>query len=289
MARYQVAGRTIVITGSAGDLGSSVAAILRDRGANLALLDIDGDRVRQQAADLGSERVARGWVADVRDLAGMQEVMDAAAAHFGRIDVVLANAGIGSMAAMETLSPEIWERVIDVNLSGVWRTFRAALPHVREQRGYLVATSSMAAFMHSPLNGPYVASKAGVWALCDATRTEVRHLGVDVGSIHPTFFAGSMMDDTVADEAGRTLWGGNEGGLWAVIPREDVAAAVVDGIEHRRRMIVVPRRNAFFARIPGLIGPLFDRVGFRGSTVPDAIARANETGWITHTHGGGYT
>ncbi len=85
---------------------------------------------------------------------------------------------------LETLDPELWERVIDINLSGAWRTFRATLPHVKQTKGYLLAISSMAAFVHSPLNGPYVASKAGLWALCDATRLELRHEKVAVGSAH---------------------------------------------------------------------------------------------------------
>ena len=71
----------------------------------------------------------------------------------------------------------------------------------------------MAAFVHSPLNGPYVASKAGVWALCDATWLELRHHGVSVGSAHPTFFKTPMMDDVPDDPAGNTLLGGNEKGL----------------------------------------------------------------------------
>lgn len=280
MTRYELAGRTIVITGSTGGLGSAVADALRERGANLALLDLDGDLTSRQAADLGPESVARGWDVDVRNLSSLQSAMDAVAEHFGRIDVVVANAGISSIAPLETLDPDTWERVIDVNLSGVWRTFRASLPHVKTHRGYLLAVSSMAAFVHSPLNGPYVASKAGVWALCDATRLELRHHGVAVGSVHPTFFKTPMMDDVHADAAGTTLWGGNKAGLWKMIPLAEVVAAIVDGIERRSPMIVAPRRNALLARIPGLIRPAVDRIGFPGTTIPDAIAQATDTGWI---------
>ena len=64
----------------------------------------------------------------------------------------------------------MFDRVIDINLNGVWRTFRAALPHVQKQQGYLLAISSMGAFFHSPLQSSYTASKAGVWALCDSLR-----------------------------------------------------------------------------------------------------------------------
>ncbi|WP_375003128.1 SDR family NAD(P)-dependent oxidoreductase [Gordonia sp. PS3] len=281
MSRYQLAGRTVLITGSTGGLGSAVARALRDRGANLALVDLDADLAQRQAAELGPETVARGWSADVRDLDSLQSTVDAAAEHFGRIDVVIANAGVGSMAPLETIDPAAWERIIDINLNGVWRTFRAALPHVKSERGYMLAVSSMAAFVHSPLNGPYVASKAGVWALCDATRLEVRHHGVGVGSVHPTFFKTPMMDDVHSDPAGNTLWGGNKSGLWKMIPLETVVDAVVRGIERREDLIVPTRTNALAARIPGLVRPFVDRFGFRGTTIPDAMAQASTSGWIS--------
>ena len=281
MARYDLAGRTVLITGSTGGLGTALARALRERGANLALLDLDATNTQAQAADLGPEAVARGWAVDVRDLASVQAAMDAAAEHFGRIDVVIANAGVGSMAPMERIDPASWERIIDINLNGVWRTFRAALPHVKETKGYLLAISSMAAFVHSPLNGPYVASKAGVWALCDATRLEVRHHGIGVGSVHPTFFKTPMMDDVHSDPAGNTLWGGNKSGLWKMIPLETVVDSAVTGIEKRSALIVPTRANALAARIPGVVRPLVDKLGFPGTTIPDAMAQASEAGWIS--------
>lgn len=166
MTHYHLAGRTVVITGSTGGLGAALAEALRERGANLALLDLDRERVEAQAAALGSAAVARGWVADVRDLDSLRAAIDGAAAHFGRVDVVVANAGIPVMAPLATADPGEFERAIDINLTGVWRTFRAALPHVERRKGYLLAISSMAAFVHSPLQGAYTASKAGVWARC---------------------------------------------------------------------------------------------------------------------------
>lgn len=282
MPKYNLAGRTVVLTGSTGGLGSALATALRSRGANLALLDLDGDAAHSQATKLGPASVARGWAVDVRSLDSLQSALDAAAEHFGRLDVVIANAGVGSMSPMERIDPTAWERIIDINLSGVWRTFRAALPHVKQHRGYLLAVSSMAAFVHSPLNGPYVASKAGVWALCDATRLELRHYGVGVGSVHPTFFKTPMMDDVHSDPAGNTLWGGNKSGLWKMIPLQAVVGATVTGIERRAPLIVPTRQNALAARIPGLIRPLVDRIGFPGNTIPEAIAQASEAGWITN-------
>jgi len=274
VSRYDLTDRTVVITGSTGGLGSALARALRDRGAHLAMLDLDPALVDAQADQLGGKDVAAGWTADVRDFASVQQALDDAADHFGSLDVVIANAGIGVMAPMSAMDPQEWEYVIDVNLHGVWRTFRAALPHVERTRGYLLAISSMAAFVHSPLNGPYVASKAGVWALCDATRLELRHLGIDVGSVHPTFFQTPMLDEVHADPAGTTLWGGNTRGIWKAVPIDTVVDATIRGIERRSPLVVPSRTNALVARIPGLVRPLVDRIGFRGTTIPDAIALA---------------
>lgn len=287
MPRYDLAGRTVVLTGSTGGLGSALARALRHRGANLALLDLHGPAAEAQAAELGSSSVARAWQVDVRNLESVQDAMDAAAAHFGRIDVVVANAGVGAMASIETLDPDVFDRVVDINLGGVWRTFRAALPHVKETQGYLLGISSMAAFVHSPLNGPYVASKAGVWALADATRLELRHHGVAVGSAHPTFFETPMMEDVHNDAAGKRLWGGNEKGLWKMISLDEVVSEVVAGIERRSALIVAPRSNALVARVPGLVRPLVERIGFRGTTIPDAAALASPSGWISERHATG--
>ncbi|MFM9442279.1 SDR family NAD(P)-dependent oxidoreductase [Streptomyces acidiscabies] len=279
MTRYDLTGRTVALTGSTGGLGIALANALRDRGANLALLDLDAEAAQAQAEKLGGKTVARGWGVDVRDLTGLQTAMHEAAAHFGRLDVAVAGAGIDTMAPLATIDPAAYERVIDINLNGVWRTFRAALPHVEAQRGYLLAISSMAAFVHSPLQISYTASKAGVWAMCDSLRLEVRHLGVGVGSAHPTFFRTPMMDDVTADPAGHALWGGNSKGLWKMVPLEKVIAGIVRGIERRADRVVVPRSLTLTANAPGLFRPILERVGFRPQAVQRAHGLASASGW----------
>ncbi|WP_285031695.1 SDR family NAD(P)-dependent oxidoreductase [Mycolicibacterium sp. lyk4-40-TYG-92] len=279
MTRYDLTGRTVVITGATGGLGSALALALRRRGANLALFDLDLAAATAQAARLGDDAVAKGFHADVRDMAGLEDSMAQAAKHFDGVDVVIANAGIDTVGPMATLNPAAFERVIDVNLTGVWRTFRAALPHVQEHCGYLLAISSMAAFAHSPLQASYTASKAGTWAMCDSIRLELRHLGVGVGSAHPTFFRTPLMDDVVADPAGRELWGGNDKGLWKMVPLETVVAGIVSGIERRAEQIIVPKRLTFAAKAPGVFRPLIERIGFRPNTIQRAIELASPAGW----------
>ncbi|QJT05920.1 SDR family NAD(P)-dependent oxidoreductase [Streptomyces asoensis] len=278
MSRYDLAGRTVVITGSTGGLGSAVAAALHDRGAHLALLGRDESALAAQADMLGGPRTAWAAHADVTDLLSLRSAIDRAADHFGRVDIVVANAGVTVIAPTAILDPDAFERVIDVNLTGVWRTFKAALPHVERQRGYLLAVSSMAAFVHSPLQGPYTASKAGVWAMCNSIRLEVRHLGVDVGTLHPTFLKTPMLDAIHADPAGRRLWSGNERGLWRVCSVDKAVRSIVSGIERRAQTITPHRLHTLAAAAPGVFRPVIDRVGFTTRTITEASAAASPSG-----------
>jgi len=271
MSRYELKGRVIAITGSTGGLGRALASALRAKGAKLALLDINHQVASAQARELGGPEVAQAWQADVRSLQSLEAAVAAASRHFGGIDIVIANAGIDVIAPMESMDPAAFDRVIDINLNGVWRTFRAALPHVRQRKGYLLAISSMAAFIHSPLQAHYTASKAGVWAMCDSIRLELRHQGVGVGSVHPTFFQTPMMTDVHADPAGRKLWGGNTKGLWKMVSLESVVETTVDGIEHRRELVVIPQKNSLVARAPGMFRKLTEKLGFRDEDIAESI------------------
>lgn len=269
--RYDLNNRVVVLTGCTGGLGRAVAEALRAKGARLALLDLDLTAAAEQARGLGGLDVARAWPVNVRALESLETAMAAAAEHFGGIDVVIANAGIDLVAPMSLMEPAAFDRVIDINLNGVWRTFRAGLEFVQAKQGYLMAISSMAAFVHSPLQAPYTASKAGVWAMCDSIRLELRHLGVGVGSVHPTFFQTPMMAEVHADPAGRKLWSGNDKGIWKMIPIETVVVAIVDGIERRRDMVVAPAQNTLIAKAPGLFRKIVEWLGFKDADIAEAI------------------
>jgi NAD(P)-dependent dehydrogenase (short-subunit alcohol dehydrogenase family) len=271
---YHLAGRTVVITGAAGGLGKALAEELRRKKANLALVDVDSDTVDAAAEKLGGDRVARGWKADVRSLEDLTRTMASVEEHFGRVDVVIAGAGIANnFVPMADLDADAWARTVDINLNGVWRTFKAALPHVTKHQGSLVAVSSMSSFIHSPLHGAYPATKAGVWAMCDSLRLELRHTGVAVTSVHPTFFKTPMMDAAEAEPASNRVWN-NHQGMWKYVPVDTVIADIVRGIEQRTSQVVSPRNLGFIALAPGLAQKIAARFGFRGNTIPDAIALA---------------
>lgn len=267
---YNLGGRTVAITGSTGGLGDAIAAELRDRKAKLALLDLDANAVADQAEELGGSRVARGWEVDVRNLQSLETAMQEAAEHFGRLDVVIAAAGIGGdLGPMLECDPDVWEQTIDINLNGVWRTFKAAYPHIKQQNGHMVAISSMAAFVHTPFHGPYPASKAGVWALCDSLRLETRHHGVTVGSVHPSFFKSPMTaDDTDQPAVNRAFNDFN--GAFEFIPREIVVEDIISGIEDRTAHVVSPRKIKLAALVPGLFQKYIERFELNQNSIKEA-------------------
>ncbi|SCZ05724.1 MULTISPECIES: SDR family NAD(P)-dependent oxidoreductase [unclassified Pseudomonas] len=275
MKSYSLNGRVIAITGATGGLGRAAAQALRNKGAKLVLLDLDLDSLSVMAAALGGPDVAAGWVANVRSIESLETALKKAAQHFGAIDVVVAGAGVSSVVALEYIDPATFERVIDINLNGVARTFRAALPYVKGRQGYLLAISSMAAFVHSPLNTAYTASKAGVWALCNSLRLELRQHGVGVGSLHPTFFQTPMMEAVIAGPSSTLVWN-NHQGIWQFVALERVVTALVECIEQRRDLVTVPSSQGLVARAPGLLRRLIERIGFNAGKVAEAVRLSDE-------------
>lgn len=270
---YDLNGRVIAITGSTGGLGRAAAQTLRAKGAKLALFDLDLAAVTAQAAELGGADVASGWVANVCSMESLETAMTAAAQHFGVIDVVIANAGIGVTTTIEAMDAKTFERTIDVNLNGVFRTFKVGLQHVKQRQGFLLAISSMAAFVNAPLNAHYAASKAGVLALCNSLRLEVKHLGVGVGTLHPTFFKTPMMDALMDNACSELVWN-NYQGIWNFVGIEKVIDGLVSSIERRRQITTVPSRNSMIARAPGLMRPLIEKIGFDDGRVEEAVRRS---------------
>ena len=171
--------KTVLITGGARGIGRATAAELARRGWTPILADID-------AAD---DVIAM----DVLDPTACEQAVATVLERHGRLDAVWANAGIASFGPLALIDPDAWERTIEVNLLGVFRTVRAALPAVIEARGYVAVTASLASFAQAPGLSSYSASKAGVEAMCNSLRLELAHHGVDVATIHPTWIDTDMV------------------------------------------------------------------------------------------------
>ncbi len=150
--RYEIGGRTVLITGAARGIGAQTAQALHGRGANVALVGLEAQRLEALAAQLGDRCAC--FEADVTDPAALERAVAGTVRRFGGLDVAIANAGIHVEGALATMDPEKVERVLEVNLLGVWRTDRAVLSHVIERRGYLLNISSLSALVNVPLMGP---------------------------------------------------------------------------------------------------------------------------------------
>ena len=235
----------------------------------MALCGIEPERLRALEADLnrgaGGDGQARAaaFEMDVTDMESVERAVEAVVAHFGRIDVCYANAGvITEVASVETIEPAAWERVMDVNLSGVFRTLRACARHVARTRGYFLVTASTAYGFNSPLQAHYAASKAGVTALARAFRLEMRWTGADVGVLYPTFVDVPNREQLAAhqEELGAMIWDGNEeGGAWGAVPLAEVVRRAVEGIEGRQREIIVPRAVSPVVWFPTILQRLLER------------------------------
>ncbi|HEY1516446.1 MAG TPA: SDR family NAD(P)-dependent oxidoreductase [Solirubrobacteraceae bacterium] len=207
-SRFDVAGFGVIVTGGASGIGLAYGEVLAAHGARVTLIDVDGDGVAAEAARLAADGLdVRAAAADVTDHGALDRVIDEAAELYGRLDVVFANAGIdpgvgfvGAWAggerprvdegALERYTDERWNRVIDINLNGIFATARAAARHMRPRRfGRIVVTTSLAATKNEPAIGAaYMAAKAGARHLMHMLALELAAYGITANAIAPGFF-----------------------------------------------------------------------------------------------------
>jgi NAD(P)-dependent dehydrogenase (short-subunit alcohol dehydrogenase family) len=250
-------GQAVFITGAARGIGAESARRLAAKGAKVALVGLEPEQLEAVAAQCGPEAI---WIeADVTDSAALESAVSEAVERFGGLDCVMANAGVGSPGFARSIDPDHWERVIEVNLLGVWRTVRACLPHVIERRGYVLVVASLAAALHGPGMGSYTASKAGAEAFADSLRAEVKHLGVDVGVGYFSWIDTEMVAGGDRHPAMIGFRDRLPGPFRKTYPVSAVGDAVAEGVEARRRWITVPNWLRVLLPFRGMLGPLMDR------------------------------
>ncbi|QWF80792.1 short-chain dehydrogenase/reductase [Amycolatopsis sp. CA-230715] len=256
MAQVNVDGKVVLITGAARGIGAGLAERLAARGAKIALVGLEPEEQQKVADRIGA--AAKAWEADVTDWDALERAMAGVVDHFGGIDIVVANAGIATSGFVRSVDPRAFEKVIEVDLLGVWRTFRVALPYIIERRGYLLAISSLAAITHAPAMANYAAAKAGVEAFVNSLRPEVAHLGVKVGVAHPTWIKTDLVESADAHPVFGKLRASMPGLIGKTYPLSVALDCIEDGILKRARTIHAPKWVGGLKLIRAFLPPIIE-------------------------------
>jgi SDR family mycofactocin-dependent oxidoreductase len=249
----RVDGKVALITGAARGQGRAHAVRLAEEGADIVAIDIcrdietvpypgatEADLARTAELVEGEGRRVVTAIADVRDLSALQQAAERGAEILGGIDVVVANAGIGSFGSAIEIDETTWQTTLDVNLTGAWKTVKATTPIMLRQRhgGSIIVVSSLAATMAYPHLAHYVSSKHALTGLMRCLAMELAPQGIRVNTVNPGTVDTPMVSNPVSwkgftgqdvhnkDDAARLLLGGNALPVPWVEPR-DVSNAIV--------------------------------------------------------------
>jgi NAD(P)-dependent dehydrogenase (short-subunit alcohol dehydrogenase family) len=223
-------GKVVAITGAARGLGAALARQLTERGARVALLGLEPEQLDAVSASCPG---SRWWEVDVTDSAALDHVAAELAAHFGRLDILVVNAGVASGGPFLLADAAAFDRTIEVNLLGSVRTLRAFLPALVASRGYALQIASLAALIPTPLMAAYCTSKSGVDAFTESVRTEITGHGVDLGVAYLSWTDTDMVRGADERPELRETRTGLPGVLGKTYPIEPTVHALCDGIERR--------------------------------------------------------
>lgn len=189
-------GKRTLITGAARGLGLAIATLFAERGAPVALADLDGDAVQHAAAELGGEAI--GLRCDVTSAEDVQQAIADTVKAFGGLDVMINNAGIEIGKPIPEISDAEFAKLMAVNVNGVFFGIKYAVPALAQTRGCIINMASVAGLDGVPLLGGYCASKAAVIRLTQTAAIELREAGIRVNAICPSFIKTEMVDRLVA-------------------------------------------------------------------------------------------
>ncbi|MEV5435217.1 SDR family oxidoreductase [Streptomyces sp. NPDC052682] len=254
-------GRVAVVTGAARGVGELLARKLSARGVRVALVGLEPDELKRVSERLHSD--SAHWHADVTDHETMARVAREVKDRFGRVDIVVANAGVATGGPFADSDPRSWQRVIEVNLIGSAVTARAFLPSLLDSRGYLLQIASLAAITPTPMMTAYCASKSGVEAYAHSLRAEVGHRGVKVGVAYLSWtdtdmVRGADQDDVMRELRQRLPWPANR-----TYPLGPAVDRIVAGIERRSSHVYgqwwLRGMQGVRGCLPGIVGTVGQR------------------------------
>lgn len=225
--------KVIVVTGSSMGIGKEIAVQLASRGASVVLNGRNESRLERAFLSMtGDGRKVSYFAGDVSENSDCQQLIQHAIKKFGRLDVLINNAGISMEGKLEDLNPNVFRKLIDVNVIGAAQVTKAAIPHLKMSRGSLVFVSSVAGLYGLPEFSPYSCSKMAVNALAQSLRMELRESNVHVGVAFPGFTENDP-EKMIYDSTGKLIPQPKRA-FANPKPVSDVAREIVQMIEFRR-------------------------------------------------------
>ncbi|MCT8333457.1 SDR family NAD(P)-dependent oxidoreductase [Leptospira sp. 85282-16] len=259
---YHLKDKVVLITGASGGIGAACARELYRLGAKLVLTDISQTSLDALATEFTKERVITETV-DVTDWKSIKQVTNLAVSKFGKLDIVFANAGISWKESAYTVfncDASEFEKILEVDLLGVWRTIKSTLPEIVKNKGQVVVTSSIYAFTNGMCNAPYATSKAGIEMLSRSLRAELAGKGVNVSVLYPGWVSTPLTEGVFGGDSLTTNM--RELGFPMVLRKpisaEKVAKAFVYGLIHKKPRIIVPARWIPIQLFRGIVGIFSD-------------------------------
>lgn len=182
-----ISGKTALITGGSKGIGYGIAKSLLKEGMKVAITSRSQEGAAQAAKELSGIGAGRilGIASDVKDLDSQKSAVAQTIAAFGKLDVLVANAGVGHFVNIADMTPEQWHDTIDTNLTGVFYSIKAALEALEASRGYIITIASLAGTNFSPSSSAYNASKFGLVGFTQAVMLDLRYKGIKVTTIMP--------------------------------------------------------------------------------------------------------
>ena len=176
-----------LITGGSKGIGYGIAKVLMGRNMRVAITSRSAERAKQAAEELNQngKGEAFGIGADVRSLKEQVNVVKAIVEKWGKLDVLVANAGLGHFSSIEDLSEDQWSETIDTNLTGVFNSVKACIPELKKTQGYIITIASLAGTNFFAGGSAYNASKFGLVGFTQAIMLDLRHQGIKVSTIMP--------------------------------------------------------------------------------------------------------